>query len=81
MYASLLQAMLEDKLKATDWEAADEDIAEMVARESYLQWVKDNQKTTLSVRKSSTIFNPLSALFFNFIKYPFFYFQFVTEKR
>ena len=45
------QAMLEDKMKATDWEAADEDIAEMVARESYLQWVKDNQNSKLSVKK------------------------------
>ena len=41
--------MLEDKLKATDWEAAEEDIAEMVARESYLQWVKENQKTVREV--------------------------------
>jgi len=43
--SQLEQAMLEDKLKATDWETADEDIAEMVARESYLQWLKDNQKS------------------------------------
>jgi len=39
-----MQAMLEDKLKATDWEATDEDITEIVARESYLQWIEDNQK-------------------------------------
>ena len=38
--------MLEDKLKATDWEATDEDLAEIAARESYLQWLKDNQKSS-----------------------------------
>lgn len=45
--ASLLeQAMLEDKLKATDWEATDEDLVEIAARESYLQWLKDNPKSS-----------------------------------
>ena len=37
------QAMLDDKLKATDWEAINEELMEMVARESYLQWIKDNE--------------------------------------
>jgi OTU domain-containing protein 5 len=37
------QAMLDDKLKATDWEATNEEIMELVARESYLQWIKDNE--------------------------------------
>lgn len=36
--------MMEDKLKATDWEATNEVIEEQVARESYLQWCKDNEK-------------------------------------
>lgn len=36
--------MLDDKMKATDWEATNEEIMEMVARESYLQWIKDNEK-------------------------------------
>lgn len=40
----LEQAMLEDKLKATDWEATNEAIEEQVARESYLQWLRDNEK-------------------------------------
>ena len=35
--------MLDDKLKATDWEATNEEIMEIVARESYLQWIKDNE--------------------------------------
>ena len=35
--------MLDDKLKATDWEATNEEIMELVARESYLQWIKDNE--------------------------------------
>jgi hypothetical protein len=38
------QTMLDDKLKATDWEATNEEIMELVARESYLQWLKDNEK-------------------------------------
>lgn len=38
------QAMLEDKLKATDWEATNEAIEEQVARESYLQWLRDNDR-------------------------------------
>uniref|UniRef100_T1JPB8 Uncharacterized protein n=1 Tax=Strigamia maritima TaxID=126957 RepID=T1JPB8_STRMM len=40
----LEQAMLEDKLKATDWEATNEVIEEQIARESYLQWLRDNEK-------------------------------------
>lgn len=38
------KAMLDDKLKASDWEATNEELMEMVARESYLQWLKDNEK-------------------------------------
>lgn len=38
------QAMLEDKLRVTDWEATNEAIEEQVARESYLQWLKDNER-------------------------------------
>jgi OTU domain-containing protein 5 len=44
--------MLEDKLKETDWEVTQETIEEQVARESYLQWLMDNQnraKTHTSV--------------------------------
>ncbi|XP_076679827.1 deubiquitinating enzyme A isoform X3 [Andrena cerasifolii] len=37
------QTMLEDKIKATDWEATNEAIEEQVARESYLQWLRDNE--------------------------------------
>jgi OTU domain-containing protein 5 len=36
--------MLEDKLRATDWEATNEAIEEQVARESYLQWLRDNEE-------------------------------------
>merc|ERR1719400_2910949 len=34
------KTMLEDKIKATDWEATNEAIEEQVARESYLQWLR-----------------------------------------
>lgn len=37
------KTMLEDKIKATDWEATNEAIEEQVARESYLQWLRDNE--------------------------------------
>jgi hypothetical protein len=43
------KAMLDDKLKATDWEATNDEIIELVARESYLQWLKDNEKRQNSV--------------------------------
>jgi len=42
------QMMIEDKLKATDWEATDVAVAEQVARESYLQWLADQEKTRKS---------------------------------
>lgn len=45
--------MLEDKIKATDWEATNEAIEEQVARESYLQWLRDNE-----MRKAVSI-NPI----------------------
>jgi OTU domain-containing protein 5 len=43
------QAMLEDKLRATDWEATNEALEEQVARESYLQWLKDNERRNRAV--------------------------------
>lgn len=36
--------MLEDKIKATDWEATNEAIEEQVARESYIQYFRDAEK-------------------------------------
>ena len=36
--------MLEDKLRETDWELTQDTIEEQVARESYLQWLKDQEK-------------------------------------
>jgi len=44
------QMMIEDKLKATDWEATDTAVAEQVARESYLQWLADQEKSRRSGR-------------------------------
>ena len=38
-----VQAMLEDKLRETDWELTQESIEEQVARESYLQWLKEQE--------------------------------------
>ncbi|KAM8965667.1 OTU domain-containing protein 5 isoform 1-T1 [Sarcophilus harrisii] len=44
------QQMLEDKKRATDWEATNEAIEEQVARESYLQWLRDQEKQTLQIK-------------------------------
>ncbi|XP_072285286.1 OTU domain-containing protein 5-like isoform X2 [Pyxicephalus adspersus] len=47
------QQMLEDKKRATDWEATNEAIEEQVARESYLQWLRDQEKRARQPRKAS----------------------------
>ena len=36
--------MLEDKKRSTDWEATYDAIEEAVARESYLTWLRENEK-------------------------------------
>ncbi|KRY67893.1 OTU domain-containing protein 5-A, partial [Trichinella pseudospiralis] len=38
------EAMLKDKMDATDWEATDEQLQEQIACESYLQWLADERK-------------------------------------
>lgn len=52
------QTMFEDKLKTTDWEATNEVIEEQIARESYLQWCRDNMQsakaTTTTVTRSTS---------------------------
>ncbi|BFZ08965.1 hypothetical protein BsWGS_12004 [Bradybaena similaris] len=40
------QTMLEDKLRETDWEVTQDTIEEQVARESYLQWLREQEKAT-----------------------------------
>lgn len=48
--------MLEDKIRATDWEATNEAIEEQVARESYLQWLRDNERRAAAGNsKSATV--------------------------
>ncbi|XP_057244919.1 OTU domain-containing protein 5-like, partial [Malurus melanocephalus] len=47
------QQMLEDKKRATDWEATNEAIEEQVARESYLQWLRDQEKQARQPHKAS----------------------------
>uniref|UniRef100_T1GXV9 Deubiquitinating enzyme A n=1 Tax=Megaselia scalaris TaxID=36166 RepID=T1GXV9_MEGSC len=49
----LEQTMLEDKIKTTDWEATNEAIEEQIARESYIQWCRDNLKSCTSNNSSS----------------------------
>ncbi|XP_046841652.1 OTU domain-containing protein 5-A-like [Xenia sp. Carnegie-2017] len=44
--------MLEDKLRATDWEATYEAMEEAVARESYLEWLKENERRSRKVQHS-----------------------------
>ncbi|KAL3242543.1 hypothetical protein MRX96_021049 [Rhipicephalus microplus] len=50
----LEQAMLEDKLRATDWEATSEALEEQVARESYLHWLRENEMRTRKKTRSAT---------------------------
>lgn len=70
---ALEKAMLEDKIRATDWEATNEALEEQVARESYLEWVRETEKRRKrsrhghgsrdlehSVASSSTVTNTLS---------------------
>ena len=42
--------MLEDKLRATDWEATNEAMEEAVARESYLNWLQDSERRARGAR-------------------------------
>ncbi|XP_027730750.1 OTU domain-containing protein 5-like [Vombatus ursinus] len=50
------QQMLEDKKRATDWEATSEAIEEQVAWESYLQWLRDQEKHTRQVKGETQVF-------------------------
>jgi hypothetical protein len=40
----LEQAMLDDKLAATDWEATQDELMQQVTRESYLQWIRETNQ-------------------------------------
>ena len=42
--------MLADKLRCTDWEATNEAMEEAVARESYLDWLRDREKRARGAR-------------------------------
>lgn len=46
--------MVEDKLKTTDWEATSDVVVEQIARQSYLQFCKENMEKKLNGNKSST---------------------------
>lgn len=46
--------MVEDKLKSSDWEATSEAVAEQIARQSYLQFCKENMEKKMNCNKSST---------------------------
>jgi OTU domain-containing protein 5 len=46
--------MVEDKLKTTDWEATSEIVVEQIARQSYLQFCKENMNKKADGNKSST---------------------------
>lgn len=49
------QMMVEDKLKTTDWEATNEVVVEQIARQSYLQFCKENMNKTFKKSSTSTI--------------------------
>lgn len=51
---------MENKLKATDWDATSEAIEEQIARESYLQWCRENMQrshaySTSAASSSATV--------------------------
>lgn len=47
------QTMLEDKLRETDWEVTQDSIEEQVARESYLQWLREQEKAKRRAKGST----------------------------
>lgn len=49
------QMMVEDKLKTTDWEATNDVVVEQIARQSYLQFCKENMSKSLKKSSTSTI--------------------------
>jgi OTU domain-containing protein 5 len=49
------QMMVEDKLKTTDWEATNDVVVEQIARQSYLQFCKENMNKTFKKSSTSTI--------------------------
>lgn len=46
--------MLEDKKRSTDWEATYDAIEEAVARESYLTWLRENEKRSLPGKQAGS---------------------------
>ncbi|XP_035782263.1 uncharacterized protein LOC118461255 isoform X1 [Anopheles albimanus] len=56
------KTMFEDKLKTTDWEATNEAIEEQIARESYLQWCRDNMRKSSSSSTSTTVASAAATL-------------------
>ena len=49
------QMMVEDKLKTTDWEATNDVVVEQIARQSYLQFCKENMSKSFKKCSTSTI--------------------------
>lgn len=49
------QTMLEDKLRTTDWEATNEAMEEQIARESYLQWCRENRQAQKQKQNSQML--------------------------
>ncbi len=49
------QTMLEDKLRSTDWDATCEAIEEAVARESYLTWLREQERRVLASRQGTQV--------------------------
>jgi OTU domain-containing protein 5 len=46
--------MLDDKLAATDWEATQDELLQQIARESYLQWLRDTNQRSQDVKMVRT---------------------------
>ncbi|UXI19926.1 60S ribosomal protein l17 [Sarcoptes scabiei] len=50
------QALLDDEIRETDWEATNDAIEEQIARESYIEWLRENERrhTQSKSRPTST---------------------------
>ena len=55
--------MLADKLRCTDWEATNEAMEEAVARESYLEWLRDREKRARGTRTLVIFSSDLFSIF------------------
>ncbi len=55
--------MLEDKMKSTDWDATYDAIEEAVARESYLTWLREDEKRAQHEKLTGSLVSVIATVF------------------